>query len=472
MAKKKSTNPTEDSFPEPLMEDEANAGPFPSEDGLPTDQDAVPDAEQFPEFPATDSPESDAPLDDASVSDPLAEGLPPSDPMPDFATPEEPPSTSAAEDGSPDDPQFGALLQEMGNTVPLLVNDGADSGLGDLMGHGDDPDADVPLSMEAGAEDGAAPATGPSQSEVPNGRSDYVLTIDARSHVQTEQERQEIIWHEIRNSHIAGRMLTGTLSGVEQTESGLTIAVVDYKGFRVAIPIKEMMLYTDQIPHGTEYAKLMDRLNRILVTMLGAEIDFIVRGIDKESRSVVASRKAAMLRKRQTFYMDTNEQGEPMIYEGRIVQARVIGVAEKVLRVEIFGVECAIFARDLAWTWFGDAREQYSVGDRVLVRVLTIDRADVNRISITADIRSVASATSQENLKKIMPQCRYVGQVTDFRNGVAYIRLNNGVNAIAHTCYDRRMPGKKDDVSFAVTRLDEERGIAVGIITRIIKQNL
>jgi hypothetical protein len=34
------------------------------------------------------------------------------------------------------------------------------------------------------------------------------------------------------------------------------------------------------------------------------------------------------------------------------------------------------------------------------------------------------------------------------------------------------MPGKKDDVSFAVTFLDEERDIALGIITRIIKQNL
>ena len=32
--------------------------------------------------------------------------------------------------------------------------------------------------------------------------------------------------------------------------------------------------------------------------------------------------------------------------------------------------------------------------------------------------------------------------------------------------------GKKDDVSFAVTHIDEERGVAVGIITRIIKQNL
>lgn len=47
-----------------------------------------------------------------------------------------------------------------------------------------------------------------------------------------------------------------------------------------------------------------------------------------------------------------------------------------------------------------------------------------------------------------------------------------GVNAVAHSCYDRRTPGKKDDVSFVVTKLDEEHSIAVGIITRIIRQNL
>lgn len=210
----------------------------------------------------------------------------------------------------------------------------------------------------------------------------------------------------------------------------------------------------------------------ILATMLTAEIDFIVRGLDNTARSVVASRKAAMLRKRQTFYLDTNEDGVPMIYEGRVVQARVIGVAEKVLRVEVFGVECTIFARDLSAAWFGDAREYYSVGDRVLVRVLTIDRDDINHISITADIRSVSSAANQSNLDKCVLQGKYAGRVTDVRHGVVFIRLNNGVNAVAHTCYDRRMPGKKDDVSFAVTRLDEERGIAVGIITRIIKQNL
>ena len=45
---------------------------------------------------------------------------------------------------------------------------------------------------------------------------------------------------------------------------------------------------------------------------------------------------------------------------------------------------------------------------------------------------------------------------------------DNGI----YSCLDRKLPGKKDDVSFAVTALDRDKGIAVGIITRIIKQNL
>ena len=53
------------------------------------------------------------------------------------------------------------------------------------------------------------------------------------------------------------------------------------------------------------------------------------------------------------------------------------------------------------------------------------------------------------------------------RGGVLYVRLNNGVNAIAHSCYDRRTPGKGDNVSFAVTRLDEEQGDTITYTTYI-----
>ena len=53
-----------------------------------------------------------------------------------------------------------------------------------------------------------------------------------------------------------------------------------------------------------------------------------------------------------------------------------------------------------------------------------------------------------------------------------FFRLELGVNAIAHSCYNSRTVGKKDKVSFVVTHIDEERNVAVGIITRIIKQNI
>ena len=65
---------------------------------------------------------------------------------------------------------------------------------------------------------------------------------------------------------------------------------------------------------------------------------------------MVASRREAMMRKRQLFYFSPDANGEYCVREGRVVQARVIAVADKSIRVEIFGVECSIMARDLAWT--------------------------------------------------------------------------------------------------------------------------
>ena len=299
-----------------------------------------------------------------------------------------------------------------------------------------------------------------------------VLTIRSREDVTTEEEREDIIWHEIRNAYRTRRILTGKLGGIEQTDSKKTIAIVDDKGFRIIIPLKEMMIQLPRTSTEQEYSELMLRQNNILNTMLGADIDFIVRGIDSKTFSVVASRREAMLRKRQLFYLDTDSSGTYRIYEGRIVQSRVIAVAEKVIRVEIFGVETSIMARDLAWDWIGDAHERFSVGDEVLVRVQKVRRESLEDISIRVDVKSISQNTSQDNLQKCRVQSKYMGKVTDVHKGVVYIRLSNGVNAIAHSCYDYRTPGKKDDVSFAVTRLDVERGVAVGIITRIIRQNL
>ncbi|MCM1488900.1 MAG: S1 RNA-binding domain-containing protein, partial [Firmicutes bacterium] len=303
-------------------------------------------------------------------------------------------------------------------------------------------------------------------------KADPILTLEVGADVETEESVSDIAWHEIHNAYRTRRILTGYLGGIEQTDAGKTIAIVEYKGFRVVIPLKEMTVKFPNQLSGDDYTQMVTRQNKLISKMLGAEIDFVVKGIDSKTRSIVASRKEAMLKKRQLFYMETDNSGAYRIYDGRIIQARVIAVAEKAIRIEAFGVETSIMARDLAWDWIGDAHDRFSVGDQVLVRVLEVKRDSVEDISIRADAKSVSDNTSRDNLKKCRIQSKYAGKVTDIHKGVVYIRLTNGVNAIAHSCYDRRMPGKKDDVSFAVTHIDEERGVAVGIITRIIKQNL
>lgn len=155
-----------------------------------------------------------------------------------------------------------------------------------------------------------------------------------------------------------------------------------------------------------------------------------------------------------------------------MVQARVIAVADKSIRVEIFGVECSIMARDLAWDWIGDAHDRFAVGDQILVRMTEVNKTPQEELSVHADIKSVTENTSREALKRCRVQSKYAGRVTDVHKGIVYVRLSNGVKLLWLTPATTADARQKDDVSFVVTKLDEERSIAVGIITRIIRQNL
>ena len=124
------------------------------------------------------------------------------------------------------------------------------------------------------------------------------------------------------------------------------------------------------------------------------------------------------------------------------------------------------------WDWLGDATESFHVGEQILVRILNVKINSLEDISLKADVKSVNGNTSKANLGKCKIQGKYAGVVTDIHKGTVFVRLHIGVNAVAHSCYDNRMPGKKDEVSFVVTRIDEDRNVAVGLISRIIRQNI
>lgn len=291
-----------------------------------------------------------------------------------------------------------------------------------------------------------------------------ILTLNADTVIETPESRDDIIWHELQNAYRTRKILTGTLGGIEKLEGGKTIAIIYYKDMRVIIPLAEMMINLVE-DEAHNYGEMIQRQNKILGNMLGCEIDFIVKGLDN------ASRKDAMYKKRQVFYLpDANNNSQ--VCEDRIVQARVIAVAEKVVRVDIFGVESSILAKDLSWDWMGDATEYFHVGNHILVHILNVTVNSLEDISVKADVKSVTENTSKAILAKCKVQGKYAGIVTDIHKGTVFVRLKIGVNAVAHSCYDTRMPGKKDEVNFVVTKTDEDRNVAVGLISRIIKQCL
>ena len=270
------------------------------------------------------------------------------------------------------------------------------------------------------------------------------------------------------NAQRTRKILTGPLSGIEKLESGWTVAVTYFNGYRILIPMSEMMINLKG--DGRENADTLNRQVRIANNMLGADIDFIIKDLDETSRSVVASRKDAMMRKRQIFYFTDNEEEQPMVYPGRIVEARVIAVAPKAVRLEVFGVECSVRARDMAWEWMPDATEKFQVGDLVLVCVNKIEMPDAENMTVSVDAKGATENTNKDNLKKCHRQGKYSGIVVDVYKGTYFIRLDLGVNAIAHECNMASLPGKRDKIGFVVTRINETSEVAEGIITRLIKK--
>ena len=287
---------------------------------------------------------------------------------------------------------------------------------------------------------------------------------------EQEDDKFETLWNELVTYYRSRRILPVIITGIERTQLAGNVVVAYYKDQRILIPMTEMMINLSE-ERGEGYT-LSERLERVCNTMLGAEIDVMIKGMDKKNGSIVASRQEAMIRKREKFYLTPLSDGLPQVREGRIVEARIIGVTQLVARVEIFGVETTLAASELSWDWLPNVSDKFHVGDKLNVLIKEIKGDSADNLRVITDVKSITANVSMENLRKCSVQNRYIGEVTNVRNGVAYIRLKVGVNAIAHTNYDRRTPGKGDIVSFVITRINPEYGNVTGIITKIIKQSI
>ncbi len=153
---------------------------------------------------------------------------------PDAETPLMPQRRSLVSDESSGGSEYDSILQELNSSTPMPLDSSGENAL-DALFTGRKTKV-LPALKNIRKPRTMNPAPPPAESPVSAGRRDsYILTVDAKDRIETEDERREIIWHEIKTAYCRWSYLTGTWTAWSKRPSGITVVVLDYKGFRVAI---------------------------------------------------------------------------------------------------------------------------------------------------------------------------------------------------------------------------------------------
>lgn len=299
---------------------------------------------------------------------------------------------------------------------------------------------------------------------MPGRRGPRVVSIDAERTVETEHDKLRNDLLDLVESMKGKKILTGTIQGVERLAANpeMCYAVIYHGDIKVIIPVLEA------IEEPTDYRNQPrgDVLHYLLNKRLGAEVDYIVTHIDQECEVVSASRLAAMALKRREYYFRTDREGNYQIYEGIRAEARVVSVIRAGIFVDLFGVECYIPLRELSYQRWMDATSHYQSGQRVLVKVLEVDRTDRNKPLVTASVKQAGENPYEVALKKYTVNNLYVGTVSMVDLTGVFVSLDGGIDCLcSHP--KRGRPPRGARVTVRILGINRENNRIWGVITHM-----
>ena len=353
----------------------------------------------------------------------------------------------------------------------------------ELNGSAQDPDAAAPQTepekpkrrgrprkaqtSESQPETGQAPE--PEAKPIPQARntgrrsSQNIISIDERPAVETDADKARNDLLDLLESMKTGRILTGTIQGVERPDnSGEARAVVYHGDFKVMIPASQAV-----DPPADFRGRLPDDVLHYMITKrLGAEVDYIVKGVDPQSGIAAASRLEAMAARRRQYYFGTDRDGNNLLYTDICAEARVVSVIRAGIFIDLFGVESYIPLRELSYQRLMDAAGQFQPGQRILVKILDIDRKDRNHIQVRASVKQASENPYEKALRRYTVGDRYVGTVSMVDTNGVFVALDGGIDCLCS--YPKRgRPPKGARVTVRILGINNESNRIWGAITHI-----
>lgn len=152
--------------------------------------------------------------------------------------------------------------------------------------------------------------------------------------------------------------------------------------------------------------------------LVGQQVAFKVKGIDRESNLCVCSRKEALQHMSGVTWKD--------IKVGDIKVAVVRHVQPYYAIVNVGGIETKLPASEMSWGWVNDARKLFAVGDSFDVKVIEIDEENKK---IKVSLKELLTDNWQYVPEKYIVNGEYCGFITGIEEWGFFVNLEPGVDA-------------------------------------------
>lgn len=257
---------------------------------------------------------------------------------------------------------------------------------------------------------------------------------------------------EILRSKEEKRILTGHIVGIEDEyyklqNKVIPCAIIWYENTKVLIPITHLNVKKES--------------KSLIRGMIGAEVDFIVIEYDSTTNIAIASRTLAMKLRKE---LEINK-----LKVNDVVKVRIVAVARKYVIVDLYGIEVIIPADNLKHTFIVNAKEYYTVGDSLLVRIKKLD-IDNNIFELSS--KDLIENPYKNIRKYITEGGEYIGKIVGYpkqRSGVIVQLKNSDVTCLSRVPANfNSVPHLFDKVLIKITEIQANKKLIYAVLKRII----
>lgn len=147
-------------------------------------------------------------------------------------------------------------------------------------------------------------------------------------------------------------------------------------------------------------------------------------------------------------------------------EARVVSVVRSGIFVDLFGLEVFISIRELSYQRMLSADGYFQPGQRILVKILEIDRKNRDDIKVKASVKQASENPYEKALRKYSVGNRYVGTVSLVDTNGVFVALDGGIDCLCNYPKCERPP-RGARVTVRILGINHDSNRIWGAITHI-----